>query len=97
MNRDELLQKLAQFYQQQHDTYKIKRIGIFGSVARNQATAASDVDVVVDLIDPDLFIMAGIKLDLEDMLHCPVDIVRYRQNMNPFLKNRIDSEAIYVR
>ena len=27
----------------------------------------------------------------------PVDIVRFRETMNPFLKKRIEKEAIYVR
>jgi len=29
-------------------------------------------------------------------LHRPVDIVRYRQKMNPELKRRIEAEAVYV-
>jgi uncharacterized protein len=56
----------------------------------------SDVDVVVELTEPDLFELIGIKQDLEVRLHRPVDIVRYRKNMNKFLKGKIDKEAVYV-
>jgi len=65
-------------------------------VARGNQTADSDIDVVVELTVPDMFMLIGIKQDLEEQLHCPVYIVRYRQTMNAFLKDRIDQEAIYV-
>ena len=34
--------------------------------------------------------------ELEAILHLPVDIVRYRERMNPLLKARIDREGKYV-
>jgi hypothetical protein len=52
--------------------------------------------VVVHIAEPDLFMLVGIKNDLEEMLHRPVDIVTYRDNMNQFLKKRIDGEAVYA-
>lgn len=96
MTQQEILQILLKFRQQQQDKYKITKLGIFGSVARNQFTNESDVDVVVELAEPDLLSLVGIKLDLEQLFQRPVDIVRYRQRMNAFLKQRIDQEALYV-
>jgi len=37
-----------------------------------------------------------IKEELEYALDKPVDVIRYRERMNTFLKNRIDREAVYV-
>ena len=54
------------------------------------------MDVVVRISEPDLFMLAGIKNDLEERLHRRVDIVTYRENMNQFLKKRIDMEAVYA-
>lgn len=54
------------------------------------------MDIVVLLADQDLFNLIGIKQDLEEELQLPVDVVSYREKMNPFLKRRIDSEAVYV-
>ena len=51
---------------------------------------------MVELAHPDLFALIGIKQELEAVLHRPVDVVRYRENMNAFLKLRIQQEAIYV-
>lgn len=78
------------------DYYDIVRIGIFGSRARYTAHDESDIDVVVVLGKPDMFNLIGIKQDLEEEFKCSIDLVRHRENMNPFLKKRIDKEAIYV-
>jgi len=56
----------------------------------------SDVDIVVVLDDPDLFNLIGIKQDLEDRLKRHVDVVSYRNRMNPYLRKKIDNEAVYV-
>ena len=72
------------------------RIGIFGSFARDEATDASDVDVVVVLQIPDPYRMVHLKEELEQALGRPVDLLRYRQSMNQFLKERIDQEGLYV-
>ena len=71
-------------------------MGILGSAALDRLTEVSDVDVVVELAQPDLWMLIGIKQDLKDALQVPVDIVRYRPHMNPDLKRRIEAEAIYV-
>lgn len=65
-------------------------------MARNKANSNSDVDIVVEMKDPDLFYLVHIKETLENEFQRPVDIVRYRDNMNMFLKEQIRSEAIYV-
>ncbi|MCB0056221.1 MAG: nucleotidyltransferase domain-containing protein [Caldilinea sp.] len=75
--------------------YGLVRLGIFGSAARDQMTDTSDIDVIVEM-PPDLFQLIGLKQELEELLDRPVDIVRYRDQMNRFLKERIDREAIYV-
>jgi hypothetical protein len=78
------------------EKYDIIKIGLFGSAARESMIEESDIDVVVELGKPDLFNLIGIKQDLEEQLHRSVDIVRYREKMNAFLKRRIDKEAVYV-
>jgi predicted nucleotidyltransferase len=96
MQRDEILRVLAQFRDRRAQEFGITRIGIFGSLARGEATDASDVDVVVELERPDLLLLVGIKQELEELLQRPVDVVRYRERMNPFLKKRILRDAVYV-
>jgi len=78
------------------DKYGILEPGVFGSVVWIEAMDDSDVDVVVRIEKPDHFLFVGIKIDLEERLHRPVDLVRYRDTMNPFLKHRVDGESIYA-
>lgn len=74
----------------------MSQVGVFGSVARNQARADSDVDVVVFMPEPDLFFLVHIKEALEKKLGRRVDIVQYREQMNAYLRDHIQREAIYV-
>ena len=76
--------------------FGVTAIGVFGSIARGEQTPKSDIDIVVKMNKPDLFYMVHIKEKLESDYNTKVDIVHYREKMNPFLKNLIDLEAVYV-
>jgi hypothetical protein len=56
----------------------------------------SDIDIVIETLEPDLFKIIHIKEELEEIFHRSVDIVRKREKMNPYLKKRIEKDAIYV-
>jgi len=96
MDREEIIQLLKVFKDENKNKYHIEKLGIFGSVAKNRMKKESDIDSVVNLTKQDLFELIGIKQDLEERLQYPIDIVSYRENMNSFLKKRIDEDAIYV-
>lgn len=96
MSRSEIIQILKDFKRNHAQEYGILLIGIFGSVARNEATEESDVDVFIKTKTPDPFQIVHIKETLEMQLNRHVDIVRLRDNMNIFLMKRIEKDAIYV-
>jgi predicted nucleotidyltransferase len=96
VDRNNVVNIISQFKAENLSRYGIKKIGIFGSAALDSGGPTSDVDVVVELEKPDMFCLIGIKQDLEALLNMPVDIVRYRNSMNKYLKRRIDTDAIYV-
>ncbi|MEA3282510.1 MAG: nucleotidyltransferase domain-containing protein [Euryarchaeota archaeon] len=77
------------------ERYGVTRLGIFGSVARDEAADESDVNVVVEMA-PDLFGRVSLKEELETILGAKVDLVRYWRRMNHYLKRRSDREACYV-
>ena len=95
VSREEILYQLCQLKQHLKERYGIKKIGIFGSVARDNADSESDIDVVVEM-DPNLFLRASLKAELEAHLGQKVDVVRYRKSLKKSLKKRIDNESIYV-
>jgi uncharacterized protein len=92
---DDVIKKLRHLKPQLEQRYGVTRIGIFGSVARNEAHNESDVDIVVDMA-PDLLKRVSLKAELELFFGKKVDVVRYWHGMNHYLKARIDREAIYV-
>jgi len=95
-NRETVLQELRRIKPDLEKQYGVTKIGIFGSFARNEIREDSDVDVIIEMNEPDLFYMVHIKEELEDKFKMPVDVIRYRAIMNKYLKARIDREAVYV-
>lgn len=75
--------------------YGIMRMGIFGSVARGEQTAESDVDVCIELQTPSMFSLVHIKEELQLLFGCAVDIVRLREDMDGILRQNIMEEGIY--
>ena len=96
MKRSEIILILKQYKNNYQEKYRFNKIGIFGSAARETAGDESDIDIVIEQREPDLFLLGSIKTDLENEFDREVDIVRIREGMNAFLKNRIEREAIYV-
>jgi len=87
----ELLRSHQSGWQQR---YKLQRIGVFGSTARNEATASSDIDVWVELDPLTPFATVHLKQELEALLQRPVDLVRLRERMNPALRQAILQEGV---
>ena len=96
MNRREVLEILREYFRDNAQKYGLKRLGLFGSVARGEARDTSDVDVVVEFERPNLFHQAAIMLDLMERFGCPVDVVALWERMNPRLRHRIEEDVIYV-
>ncbi|MBT6045290.1 MAG: nucleotidyltransferase [Candidatus Scalindua sp.] len=96
MNREEIIDFLTTHKTKFKQNYGLIKIGLFGSYARGENFKDSDIDIVVELIKPDLFYLIGIKQAVEDALGSKVDVVRLRDKMNKSLKYRIERDAIYV-
>ena len=71
-----------------------RNIYLFGSAARGEARADSDLDLLVDL-EPgrSLLDLIAIEQDLEDCLGRSVDVVT-RAGLSPYLRERALAEAI---
>lgn len=94
-DREQVLTQLQAIKPELVKQYSISKIGIFGSVARNETHDNSDIDVVVHM-QPNLLKRARLKAELEEIFGAEVDVIRYRESMNPFLKARIKQDVIYV-
>ncbi|PSB24653.1 nucleotidyltransferase family protein [Stenomitos frigidus] len=95
INSNDVVTKLRHLKPDLEKRYGVTRLGVFGSIARNEADHKSDIDIVVDMA-PDLFKRVSLKAELELIFDKEVDVVRYWHGMNHYLKTRIDREAVYV-
>ena len=69
-------------------------VRVFGSLARGEGKEESDLDLLVTLGEGrSLLDLVGLKQDLEDLIHRPVDVVTERA-LSPYLRERVLSEAI---
>ena len=73
--------------------YGIRRIRVFGSVARGTESSASDIDFLVEMeAERGLLERVALKQDLEDLLGRPIDLVTDR-TLSRYLRETILSEA----
>lgn len=87
------IKKLLTSHKEQLSELGGHHLAIFGSIARDEATEKSDVDILVDFdTKKGLFGFADLKFYLEKILGCQVDLVTKRA-LHPALKMRILSEA----
>ena len=69
-------------------------VRIFGSVARGDSNAKSDIDFLIDMQpDRSLFDVGGLLMDLQDLLGCKVDVVTTK-GLRPSIRDEVLQEAI---
>ena len=93
---NEYIQILRSYKYLKANEYGICRIGIFGSVARNEHNDNSDIDICVELSYPSLFYLVHIKEELQQLFGVPVDIIRIKPEMDSLLKKDIMRDCIYA-
>ncbi len=73
----------------------VRRLGLFGSAARNEATETSDLDFLVELDRKTFDSYMDVKEFLENQFSRRIDLV-IAENVKPHLRERILREAIYA-
>ena len=96
MTKDECIKLLKKYMDILKEKYGITSLSLFGSTARNEQTANSDIDLFVDTKTPNPFLLMDAKEFLENVTGSSVDIVRNHQNLNPRLRKRILKDGIFV-
>jgi len=76
--------------------YDISKMALFGSYARGDNRADSDIDIAIETKLADYFRLYDLKEELEKAFQTSVDIVRIREKMNKSLKRRIEKDGLYV-
>lgn len=95
MRPEEVLRLLAD-HKDDLQRFGVKRLALFGSVARGEARPDSDVDVLVAFEGRATFDRyMDLKLWLEDLLGRRVDLVTERA-LKPRMRSQIEREAVYA-
>ncbi|MDK2910524.1 MAG: uncharacterized protein PWR20_2092 [Bacteroidales bacterium] len=80
--------------------HKVRRLFVFGSVLTDKFKKDSDIDLVVDFQDVDLYEYADsyfdLKESLEKLFKRDVDLLEEKTIKNPHLKQSIDSSKQLV-
>ena len=96
MSKKQIIQKINLHLPLLKDRYHVKRIGIFGSVVREEETEKSDIDVLVELDSPiGLFDFVRLEKFLSNTLGKRVDLVSNKA-LKSAIKNDILKEVEYV-
>jgi predicted nucleotidyltransferase len=96
MNRQDIIDYLKAHREEFARKYQVSKILLFGSYARDEYDAKSDIDVAVETELSDYFRLYDLKEELESAFQTKVDLVRLRDRMNTALKNRILKDGIHV-
>ena len=94
---DDVLQTLRT-HESELRSLGVAHAAVFGSVARGQATADSDIDVLVELDEHramGIFEYARVKLYVNELLHGAGDVVN-RRTLKPLLRDNILRDAIHA-
>ena len=95
MSRDAIIKLLAE-HQQDLTRLGVKSLALFGSVAREESRADSDIDLLVEFEGKATFNKyMDLKFFLEDLLQRQVDLVT-RKALKPRLRPYVEKEALYV-
>lgn len=93
--KENILEQLNQKAEELKQNFTVLKIGLFGSLVRNEADNTSDVDILVDFEEPTLDHYMDLKFYLEKLFDREVDLV-LADSVKPRLKPVIDKEVIYA-
>ena len=93
--RSEYISIIKSFSDVIKSQFGVSSMRLFGSVAREEQTDNSDIDLCV-VMKPNMILRIRLKHFLEELLVCNVDIVREHKNRNETLKREIERDGIEI-
>ena len=96
LSRKECIDLLKTCSETLRSEYGITSLRLFGSTARDEQKENSDVDIFVETVTPNPFLLMEAKEYLETSMGRSVDVIRNHCNLNPRLRKRIERDGITV-
>ena len=95
-SRDQIIEILRTFKNENAEKYGIERMALFGNVARGEHNKNSDVDLFIKFKSPSLYLYAELSDALESILGRKVDIVSESARKRPWFAEEISKDLIYL-
>ena len=98
MNKEQALQILRDNRAILTETYGVRKIGLFGSIVRDQLRPESDIDIVVE-IDTEkkkLHNFLALRRYLENQFGRPVDL-GIESTLKPVIRTSVEEDIIYAQ
>lgn len=76
----------------------VAHAALFGSVARGDERAGSDIDIMVEIdaeVELDVYAYVGIVNEIKDLFPLPVDVSN-RASLRPFVRPSAERDAVYA-
>ena len=94
--RQDILNRLQSIKEDVVRNYPVKNVGVFGSVARDEQTDESDIDLLVEFSRPVGFVtFMRLEHFLSEQMGKPVDLVT-PDTLKPVIRDDVLAEVIYV-
>jgi hypothetical protein len=96
MNKQSIIASIQaeKSYLQQH--FGVEEIALFGSYARGEEKADSDIDILVSTKTPSYSLLMGLYVYLEKKLNTKIDLTRKGPHVSERFLNNIHKDLIYV-
>ncbi len=94
ITRTTILETLREHEALMRERFSVRRVGLFGSYARDNAVPGSDIDLLVEFERPTYDHYMDLKFFLQDIFGVDVDLV-LADSLKPRLKPYITEEVIY--
>jgi predicted nucleotidyltransferase len=95
LNREEILEVLRNNSTTIRDSFKVRRIGLFGSSVRDERSLGSDIDLLVEFDKNTFDNYMELKAYLENLFKREVDLV-LSDSLKPRLRQYVQQEVVYA-
>ena len=96
LGKGQILSMLKVYYLCNKEELGIEKIGLFGSFVRDEAGPTSDIDIIITLTKPDLFLYSTITRQLETVFGRHVDLISSKSRLPESFRKHLEKEVIYV-
>ncbi len=95
LNRNIILNKLKSMKKYLEEKYFVKKIGLFGSYARNEQHENSDIDLVVEFSHPIGIEFVSLANEIESEFQTNIDLISIK-SINSRYMSELENEIVYA-